>query len=182
MKKHLMTILAVAAIASSALACVACGSGDSNSGGNNNSSYTQTQPDQSQNVTPQLTYGKKYILDDDVKIAAGEQTWCIFNADGTGKYHIYYKYESSYYGTEISDYTINFKYSYTNTLKTKIACFYDSITYGATDNQKSDRRSWSTVFEMGENMILDLGQYGYSIYVNEDYIKQIPNFGEESND
>ena len=91
----------------------------------------------------------------------------------------YHRY-SDFGITEISDYTITFKYSFTDSQKSKVACFFDSVAYSADDTEKDDCDGWHGIYEIGDGMILCLGMYGYITYVGENYLKRIPNFGKNT--
>lgn len=191
MKKPTTVLVAVVTAVASAFACAACAPKKTETTIEKNdgapSDTEQTQP--TQTVTPKLEYGKKYYWEDtfkwDKNDAVIDRTpriseWIMFNDDGTGKRYWYNRYQIVSGSVEKYEYTINFKYTYTNVLKNKVACFYDSVTYGENDNKKQAPEMWSTVYEIGENILLSLDEDGYRTYINETYLDQIPNFGSSS--
>lgn len=171
MKKRFLACAAAIALSASAMpVCLACGGDRDDSGSGSGVS--------ADSATQQLRFGSKYI--DDGYVGSNEdQYYLIFNKNGTGSYRVYDKY--SYLSTvEIDDYVINFKYTYVDAAKTKVACYYDSVTYNAQDNQRDANAHWSRVFEVSENVLVTQGQYGYNTYINENYLTQIPNFGKKT--
>ena len=164
MKKFLTKlILSVACVTALATCLVGCGENNGGTAGD----------------TPSLRYNSKYYTE--TSGPEEERGYYTFSANGTGKYYNYYHYESSYSGDITENYTVSFKYTYTNADKTRIACFYDGVTYTDKDNQKDVSSSWTHVLEVSENVLLSQGQYGYYIAaINEEYLKQLPNFGKET--
>ena len=165
MKKVLTKlILSVACVTAFATCLVGCGENNGANGSGNGGTA----------VGPTLRYNSKYYTETSGPIE--ERGYYTFSANGTGKYYTYYSYSSDY----VENYTVSFKYTYTNADKTRIACFYDGVTYTDKDNQKDVSSSWTHVLEVSEDVLLSQGQYGYYVAaVNEEYLKQLPNFGTE---
>lgn len=117
----------------------------------------------------ELQMNTKYISTYDVGEEANKQSYFIFNSDGTGEYR--------YYLPSYNDYTVHFKYTYTDKDKSSAVCFYDSVEYGAGHLSSTTIESnWSYVLTVSKNVVCRVSSYGYSIYVNENYLKTIPNF------
>ena len=175
-KRLLMGAAAVAVCLSAGMALVGCG-------GNNNGGASADPNDKS--AAPALWYDATLRFDSKYYTRMNgtdeERCYYTFSANGTGKYYYYYSYYSSYDKvTKIYNYTILFKYVYTNADKTQIACFYDGVTYTAKDNQKDVSTDWDRIFDVSEELLISEGQYGRNIVaVNEEFQKQIPNYGVE---
>lgn len=130
--------------------------------------------DSIENVSP-LRFDSKYYTE--TSGPEEERGYYTFSSNGTGKYYNYSYYSSYYSSDEISNYTISFKFTYANAEKTKIACFYDGVTYTDKDNQKDVSTSWTRVLEVSDNVLLTQGMAGdYVEAINEEYLKQLPNF------
>ena len=175
LKKRLLAgVAAVALCVSVMAACVGCG--NRNSGGTADTNKSETTVIQT--VTSPLKFNSKYYTD--MEGTAEERGYYTFSENGTGKCYYYYFFQ--YKDTlEIENYTISFKYTYTNADKTQIACFYDGVSYTAKDNQKDARADWSRIFDVSEDVLISMSQYGrYVAAVNEEYLKQIPNYGKKA--
>lgn len=128
-----------------------------------------------------LKMNDKYILDIDVKENENEQVYFIFYSNGTGKYKYYYNHvssiDSSYNYT--NDYTITFKYTYADGDNSAVVCFYDSVEYGSnhTQNGSTVSTSWTRLLTVSDNVLCYASSSGYTYYINENYLKTIPNFG-----
>lgn len=116
-----------------------------------------------------LTYDKKYIRASYVG-DENENDYFIFKKDGTGIY-ANYNYstvtESHYKG-----YIVNFDYKISGD---KAACTYHSVAsnydYSYTLN------NWNEAFEINEDFIFVNKQYGTIVYICENYLESIPEFG-----
>ena len=118
-----------------------------------------------------LTLNKKYIFEEDVSEESDEQSYFIFTSSDMGEYHYYYRSQSFNEGKKISSYTITFRYKITGET---VNCFFDSVEYDAEHNQNSVSSSWATMYGADEDFLISAnGAY----YFNEDYLKEIPNFG-----
>lgn len=119
-----------------------------------------------------LQYDKKYIYLTNVN--NDKDCYYLFLADGTGFYRYYHKYEDSLFEkTYIYDYTVNFKYTYADNDKSAVVCLFDSVEYGSTDNTKEVKTNWSILLTVSKNVLCTTSG---SFYINEDYLKEIPNF------
>lgn len=182
MKKRIFaSIFAVALIALSLVALAACGN------------------------DTELVYGKKYILEDDVNEKSGEQTYYVFEKDGTCTRHYYSKktvyesYDTSKKATVIIDYIVQYRYTFVDGDKSTIVYFYnnviDSSTYtdsnGKTVSLKDSEyykdyyggydfdhlpKTDSNGLIMVSKNVLCIAGVGYTFYINEDYLNTIPNF------
>lgn len=124
-----------------------------------------------------LKMGVRYIRSNLVNAGNdAEEHYLVFHSNGTGEY--VYKHTYSYYAGETSryNYTITFKYTYTDAEKSTVVCFYDSISYGEDHNQsKNSRADWSMTIGVSKNVLIALDSAS-SMYINENYIKNIPNY------
>lgn len=120
-----------------------------------------------------LEMDKKYIYYDSVNEDKNEyESYYIFYANGTGKRRCFKIVTSS-----VDDYTINFKYTFVDKDKSAVVCFYDSVDYGDKHNTSYKPSSdWSVLLTVSKNVLCSAGIYGYSFYINENYLKTIPNF------
>ncbi|MDE7107843.1 MAG: hypothetical protein K2O39_05910 [Clostridiales bacterium] len=87
------------------------------------------------------------------------------------------------------DWKTYYKYTYIDEQKTGVMCFFDSIKYtyynddGSIDHVMTER-DMSTdlmykeyrVLSVSKNVLMSSGTYSNSYYINENYIKEIPNF------
>lgn len=127
-----------------------------------------------------LAYGKKYVhldtANDPDKIF-----YYIFEADGTGVYRNYAVYKLKGIGDITDDdvyaYDIHFVYQIANG---KVMCFYDSVEINPSDNQDESEleslSSWHHTFEIAEDMLINADDAD-DIWVLEDFLMKIPNFG-----
>ncbi|MCM1367574.1 MAG: hypothetical protein NC184_02020 [Roseburia sp.] len=176
-KRLLIGTAAVAVCLSAGIALIGCGgNGDCGENGNDGAS-ADTVGSGVQSTASTLRFDSKYYTDMDG--TAEERGYFTFSENGMGKYYYYYSYYDSYDKiSEISNYTISFKYIFTNAEKTQVACFYDGVTYTAKDNQKDARTDWDRIFDVSEELLISEGMYGrYIAAINEDFQKQIPNYG-----
>lgn len=154
--KKFLTKLILAAACTTALATCLVGCGGNGAGG--------------------LKFNSKYYVD--ASGATEERSYYTFDKNGTGEYYYYY---FSSYSSYIDNYSISFKYTYTNADKTQIACFYDSVKYTGSDTRKNVSSYWRCVLNVSENVLTSTGQGGeYVEAVNEEYLKQIPNYGKNT--
>lgn len=174
--KKFLTKLILSTVCTAALATCLVGCGDDLSvpnGGNGG----DTTANAAQAMSTLRFDSKYYAGLSDAPIE--ERSYYIFSENGTGKFYFYYYYQYKNETPQIDDYTIDFKYVYSNANKTQVTCFYDKVTYGAKDNQKDVSTSWWRTLNVSENVLLSEGQYGYTLVgINEDYLDQIPNFAE----
>ncbi len=118
------------------------------------------------NTAGSLQYDKKYIAEGHAN--NDKERYYLFHSDGTG----IYKYFSSGY-TYAYDYTVSFKYTYADEDKTAVVCLFDSVEYGSKDTEKSVSTDWSELLTVSKNVLCTTNGY---FYINEDYLKEIPNF------
>lgn len=116
-----------------------------------------------------LEYKVRYICDDNYMRSEDgyKKTYLTFNKDGYGYYHRYYRYDSF---SNITEYTIKFKYTFVDSDKSTVACFYDSISY--SDNHTSgtgNYDNWSGVYTVSKNVLMSLSG---TTYINENYLKK----------
>lgn len=115
-----------------------------------------------------LAMDKRYIYEDDAKADSAEQRSYIFHSKGTGEFT--YHYDS---GSMHEHYVIHFKYTYADSDKSAVVCFYDSITRLDGDDGSYTLTNWSRLVTISKNVLVT----GASTYwINEDYLKTIPNF------
>ena len=127
------------------------------------------------NSQSELVLNKYYILSDDVKADVSEQVTYVFFADGTGEYTYHYDYEGSSGYSEHSHYVIKFKYTYTDSDKSAVVCFYDGVETLEV-NTSAVSTGWTRLLTVSKNVLMATGSYGYSFYINEDYLSTIPNY------
>lgn len=127
-----------------------------------------------------LQMNKKYIDEEYVKDAEAQQSYYLFRSNGTGICKFYYDYDSPYdpSGDFTVDYTVTFKYVYVDNQREAVVCFYDSVEYGEADTGEYKVVSdWSVLLTVSRNVLCSAGTGGYTFYVNEDYLGEIPDFG-----
>ena len=105
----------------------------------------------------------------------------LFHADGTGEYtyHFDYYYDDKDHPSDMDDhehYTIRFKYTYADADKSAVVCFFDGVTYLENNGETVDSR-WSQLLTVSENVLIAAGSSS-GVYVNEDYLKTIPNYNQ----
>ena len=134
------------------------------------------------------------LTEEDILAQPGEyltyQSYYVFHADGTGEYVCN---EIDYRDYNIhAKYTLHFKYTFVDEEKSAVACFYDRLDNQSiilkgykdeTDNEgipyDYDLTDWSRLVTVSKNVLCVTGT-GYTFYVNEDYVKQIPNFNKQT--
>lgn len=116
-----------------------------------------------------LELNKKYIRESDVRLDEAVQRYFIFTTADTGRYHYYYNYYE--YTGEIHSYTITFHYKIVGEMAN---CFFDSVEYDAVDTEKDASTGWSYTLGVDVDFLL---QTNGTYYINEDFLKEIPNFG-----
>lgn len=131
-----------------------------------------------------LVINKRYIREYDANNKEkseqeSEQFYYVFYLNGTGELVRHYDYNSSY-GDEYSDhfhYSVHFKYTYVDSDKSAVVCFYDSFERLEGDDGKASVSSdWSRLITVSKNLLATTGSGGYLFWINEDYLKTIPNF------
>lgn len=125
--------------------------------------------------TTGLVTDKHYIKSSDVRKDADEQVFYVFHSDGTGEYTYHYDYESSLY-PEHNHYVISFKYTYVDSDKSAVVCFYDGIERLDGDDGSYTFTSWTELVTVSKNVLTTVGNYGYIFWINEDYLNTIPNY------
>ena len=124
-----------------------------------------------------LKTDKKYIRESDINQETSGQNYVLFRTNGTGEYK--YLYISSVSSDYNEDYKINFKYVYADSDKSTVICLFDSIQFGKNHpNNITGYYDWSKMFTVSKDVVCSVGGTGYTMYINEDFIKEIPNFGE----
>ena len=125
-----------------------------------------------------LVMNKRYISEEDVRKAENKQRYYLFSPDGTGKYVYHFDYISSisdYYNTH-EHYVIYFKYTFADSEKSAVVCFYDRLErIDGDDGSYNDATSWSTLVNVSKNVLTTIGS-SYYFWINEDYLETIPNF------
>ena len=131
-----------------------------------------------------LAIDKRYILANDVKKEVNKQDSYVFHFDGTGEYTLHYDYilwdEANDEKNTHNHYKIHFKYTYVDGDKSAVVCFYDNIERLEGDNGKANPTDWSALLTVSKNVLATAGSYGYVFWINEDYLKAIPNFGKQT--
>ena len=156
-KKFFVLLLAVALCLSTALGLVACGD-----------DYDELQ------------YNVKYIYDNSyIRGKVNDRkTYFVFYDNGTGIYHHYASY--SYYTDQ---YTVKFKYTYLDSDKSTVMCYYDDITFGDEHNSstsKSKYNDWSNMVAVSKNTLMRTTSTSIGYFVNENYLNnEIPNFAKD---
>lgn len=139
----------------------------------------QNKESQAQEV---LVMDKRYISESHVRSSAEKQIYYVFHSDGAGEYiyHYDYDYISDYdkkYDEHIHrHYAIHFKYTYVDRDKSAVVCFYDSIERFEGDDGSYKSTSWSELITVSENVLSTIGSNDYVFWINEDYLKTIPNY------
>lgn len=167
MKKFFAMILAAILCVSSLALFVGCGDNDK-------SKVVGAVYD----VSGGLQYDVKYVYRESVR-SEDPKNYYKFNADGTGVYSSYgYNYYP--YITEIY-----FKYTYADAQHTGIVCFfdsykriwnYDSEEPAVSTEPSEDDKKWYVILSISKDIVMGQGTYGMLVYVNENYIEQIPNY------
>ena len=116
-----------------------------------------------------LELNKKYIHESYVQDKDGNYSYYIFTSADEGEHHYYYPGIGS--NSRIYSYTIYFRYKIVGEMA---HCFFDSVEYGVDDTEKSVSSNWSS--SLGADVDFLLRTNGI-YYINEDYLKEIPNFG-----
>lgn len=119
-----------------------------------------------------LAMNKRYIIKSDVRNDENKQVSLVFHSNGTGEYTYHFDYTSTH-----NHYIIHFKYTFVEEDKSAVVCFYDSLERLDGDDGKYNSTSWSELVNVSKNVLATVGTYGYVFWINEDYLKTIPNFG-----
>ena len=117
-----------------------------------------------------LELNKKYIHESYVQDKDGNYSYYIFTSADEGVYRFHDYYAGSGSG-RIYSYTIHFRYKIVGEMA---HCFFDSVEYGVDDTEKSVSSNWSSSLGADVDFLL---QTNGIYYINEDYLKEIPNFG-----
>ena len=113
-----------------------------------------------------LTLNKKYIFSGTV-VKNFEERYYVFKDNGKGEY-FYYRLN----GDSIAKYTVNFKYLL---IDDTVVCFFDSLDVDSTNNTEHYvTTTWNTTLGFSKDILMSTGGY---IYICEDYLPNIPNFG-----
>ena len=137
----------------------------------------------------EVVYGKKYILSDDVNEDADKQCYYVIKDDGTMIYRYYKIYNEKTDETQIIDYILQYLYTFVDSDKSSIVCFYDSLIDSSVYIDKDGKtfplkvyyvyslpdKDDSGLIMVSKNVLCIAGT-GYTFYINEDYVKTIPNF------
>lgn len=139
----------------------------------------------------EVVYGKKYILSDDVNEEADKQRYYVIKDDGTMIYRYYKIYNEKTDETQIIDYILQYRYTFVDSDKSSIVCFYDSLIDSSVYIDKDGKTFPLKDYYIGYNYLPDkdaseliivsknvlcIAGTGYTFYINEDYVKNIPNF------
>jgi hypothetical protein len=108
-----------------------------------------------------LTLNKKYIIYTDIPMIEDNYTYYIFNSDDSGEYCYAYT-------ADLNKYLVNFKYLI---IEDTVVCFFDS-----TNGFKSS--DWNSTLGFSKDVLMSItGGITGTIYICEDYLPNIPNFG-----
>ena len=123
-----------------------------------------------------LQMNKKYIYTKSVNRINDKQSYYVFYSNGTGKYR---EYSQTADGDVLNlDYTVTFKYTFADTDKSAVVCFFDSVEYGKANGSYEVYTTWTRLVTVSGNVLCWAGTYGYSFYINEDYLNStLTNFG-----
>ena len=116
-----------------------------------------------------LELNKKYIHESYVQDKDGNYSYYIFTSADEGEAHYYYAGTGS--NSRIYSYTITFHYKIVGEM---VNCFFHSVEYDTVDTEKNASTGWS--YTLGADVDFLLQTNGI-YYINEDYLKEIPNFG-----
>lgn len=116
-----------------------------------------------------LELNKKYIHESYVQDKDGNYSYYIFTSADEGEHHYYYAGIDS--NSRIYSYTIHFRYKIVGEMA---HCFFDSVEYGVDDTEKSVSSDWTSSLGADVDFLM---QTNGTYYINEDYLKEIPNFG-----
>ena len=120
-----------------------------------------------------LAMNKRYINEADVDKDADEQQSYVFHSNGTGEYTYHFNggYPNRYH------IVIHFKYTYVDSDKRAVVGFYDSLERLEDDDGKFNNNGWTSLVTISKNVLATADSSGYTFWINEDYLKTIPNFG-----
>lgn len=126
------------------------------------------------NSAKKLSYGKKYIFTQVNKDNLDKTFNFVFNEDGTGVYTVFYQFKDDEKNN--SDYKVTFKFLI---IEDNIVCFFDSVKYGSKHGNFKVSTDWNIVFSFySKDALISSGNNGNNIiYVCEDYLANIPNYG-----
>ena len=116
-----------------------------------------------------LELNKKYIHESYVQDKDGNYSYYIFTSADEGEHHYYYAGIDS--NSRIYSYTIHFRYKIVGEMA---HCFFDSVEYGVDDTEKTVSSDWTSSLGADVDFLM---QTNGTYYINEDYLKEIPNFG-----
>ena len=116
-----------------------------------------------------LELNKKYIHESYVQDKDGNYSYYIFTSADEGEHHYYYAGIDS--NSRIYSYTIYFRYKIVGEMA---HCFFDSVEYGVDDTEKTVSSDWTSSLGADVDFLM---QTNGTYYINEDYLKEIPNFG-----
>lgn len=122
-----------------------------------------------------IVYNVKYISNEAVNQPVEKQTYYIFTSKEKLTYHRYYVYSSSFSEeSRVTHYTIEYIYEVMD--DGTLAYFYDSIIIHEDDNQtdEAEKKSTSGILLFSENVLTNSNGF---LYINENYLEKIPNFG-----
>lgn len=135
-----------------------------------------------------LQFNVKYYYYEDIhNNQNGSATYYIFYSNGTCMRYSQSGHTSYLDGyVKEVEYKTYYKYTYLDEQKTGVMCFFDSIktTYYNSDGSiyhidtepsSAEQKEYS-VLSVSKNILMSSGLYSSSYYINENYIKEIPNF------
>lgn len=99
------------------------------------------------------------------------QTYYLFYEDGTGVYHRYDEITVS--ATSIIEYSISFKYTYLDSDKSAVRCYFDSVKLGDKNTwsvDADDLDDWASTLTVSKNVLMT--SQGVS-FINADYMKNV---------
>ena len=108
------------------------------------------------------------------KSYVGDNNECVsfeFHRDGTGEF----LYKTDYYGK--NHYIVHFKWTYLDDEKSGVVCFFDEFeALEGNQYQWNDQNDWSFVLTVSKNVLMTTGGV---LYINENYLDEIPNFNKK---
>lgn len=117
-------------------------------------------------TTAGVMLNKKYISGEDISDPESEQKYFIFTSAEKGIYH---NYLGS--GDRCNAYTVHFRYKIAGDI---VYMFYDAVEYDAEDIMKSVDSTWTMCLAADTDFLM---HDGGSVFVCEDFLGEIPNFG-----
>ena len=128
-----------------------------------------------------LVMNKRYINKNYVSKDTEKQIFYVFHANGTGEYTYHYDHDyvdASFESHTHNHYIIRFNYTYVDDDKSAVVCFYDSIERLDGDDGTYKATTWTQLVTVSKNVLVTV-ETSYIFWINEDYLKTLPHFGEK---